>query len=454
MSEFLKTTNHYDSEYPSEIDFDEAVKLPEGGSTCDIYRTKWQRRDVFVKRLKEQYRSKPLYLDALDKEFDIGVNLKHPSLPEYREFHRDYIVLDYIDGITLADMIKRHDPWLSNEKHIVKMLKELVDVVGYLHRHNVVHCDIKPDNIMITANSRNLVLIDFDKCYTDALSDTSGHPSKYGLTAAESGRIAIDFHGIGMVVEKLKAGVPKFKFPQYKKFVKACYDPNVNCEELEEILSEPVAAASSRDDSTSLKDIIKIILAFGGFAAVIILIAFMGKALFEDTDDYDDDPINESTTQTVIEAAPGDSIITEIANEPVAGMQLSVREGGHVARTQEEIHADAVKKAAVLDERIRPYFNELMAGLDQLNKLKEDKTYTAQQLLDSIRKHGNLADEYVAEAFAKLSDIYPGITDREAWRVMEYSKAYTSYTRRASSEGKTYRQEYERRAMQEGTTLK
>lgn len=230
MSQFLKQDGAYATESLTEIDFDNAVKLPDGGSTCDIYRTKWQRRDVFVKRLKEEYRTKPLYLDALDKEYDIGVSLRHPSLPEYREFHRDYIVMDYIDGQTLAEMIRRKDPWLSNEGHIVAMLRQLVDVVDYLHRHNVVHCDIKPDNIIITSNSRNLVLIDFDKCYTDALNDTSGHPSKYGLTIDEVGRVLIDFHGIGLVALKLMT--EGFGFCRCNDFVKSCFATDVNCEEL------------------------------------------------------------------------------------------------------------------------------------------------------------------------------------------------------------------------------
>ena len=165
MSQFLKQENEYSTERYQGIDFDDAVKLPAGGSTCDISKTRWQRRDVFVKRLKEEYRAKPLYLDALDKEFDVGVGLRHPSLPEYREFHRDYIIMDYIDGETLAVMIKRNDSWLTKEKNIVAMLRELIDVVDYLHRHNVVHCDIKPDNIMIRSNTKHLVLIDFDKSW-------------------------------------------------------------------------------------------------------------------------------------------------------------------------------------------------------------------------------------------------------------------------------------------------
>ena len=67
MSRFLKHSDDYSAELSHGIDFDDAVKLPGGGSTCDIYRTRWQRREVFVKRLKEEFRSKPLYLDALDK---------------------------------------------------------------------------------------------------------------------------------------------------------------------------------------------------------------------------------------------------------------------------------------------------------------------------------------------------------------------------------------------------
>ena len=237
MSQFLSNPDRYTRESSHEIDFDDAIRLPEGGTTCDIYRTRWQRREVFVKRLKEEFRSKPLYLDALDKEFDVGVKLRHPSLPVYHEFHRDYIVMDYVDGHTLAEMIRSNDPWLFTERNIVKMLKELVDVVDYLHRHNIVHCDIKPDNSIITSNTKNLVLIDFDKSYTDAHCDTSGHPGKYGLSTADKGHTSLDFYGIGKVVEKLKECVSGFIFSRFDQFVDACYSKDVNCEMLTEILN-------------------------------------------------------------------------------------------------------------------------------------------------------------------------------------------------------------------------
>ncbi len=404
MSQFIKTSDNYPSDHPEGIDFANAVRLPAGGSICDVYRTRWQRRDVFVKRLKEEYRHKPLYLDALDKEFDIGINLRHPSLPEYREFHRDHIVMDYIDGMTLDEMIKAGDPWLAAERNVVRMLRELVEVVDYLHRHNVVHCDIKPDNIIITANNKNLVLIDFDKSYTDALSDTSGHPAKYGLTTESIGSIAIDFHGIGRVVERLKKELPAFRFARYKKFTEACCSPAVNCEALLAILNY--------DSKSHARQNLALI------CALILVTAASGIYLLTK-------PAKESPTASespAITAPPPD------ANT-----------------TQTELHASAKARAAMLDARIQPAFSELIADLDRLLTLKADSTLSAQQLIDRIRLHGDLADEYITEAFEILNETYPGITDREAWRIMSYSKAYTGYSRRATPELKEYGLEIERR---------
>ncbi|MDE5809130.1 MAG: protein kinase [Muribaculaceae bacterium] len=452
MSQFLNNDSQY-SRYnrDGEIDFDDAVKLPEGGSTCDIYRTRWQRRDVFVKRLKEQYRTNPIYLDALDKEFDIGVKLRHPSLPIYHEFHRDYIVLDYTDGLTLAEMIKRQDPWLKSEKNIVKMLKELVDVVGYLHRHNIVHCDIKPDNIMITANGRNLVLIDFDKSYTDSLGDTSGHPGKYGLPIDEKGCMAIDFHGMAMVVEKLKSNIPGFKFSNYKKFVKACFAADANCDDLLEILSQPT-------NSNYNKGIVKTILVIGGLIAVIILITFLGKKPSGDSDNVES--AKDTHMEEIRKTEPNDSIIPEstyieektVITTPTNQQIPSPTK--RVPRTEAEIHAEAKEMAAELDKRIKPYFSGLMEGLDRLKELKDDSTYSAQQLLDSIRVILEPEESCIATAYGVLEDMYPGLTPRERARIMSYSKVYTGYTRRARPEGRAYRIEYERRAKIEGVTVK
>lgn len=454
MSRFLNDTGEYYSATKRAVDFDDATKLLAGGSTCDIYRTRWQRREVFVKRLKEEHRAKPLYLDALDKEFEIGVNLRHPSLPVYHAFHRDYIIMDYIDGATLADMIRSNDSWLTKEKNIVKLLNELIEVVDYLHRHNVVHCDIKADNIMITANTRNLMLIDFDKCYTDALSDTSGHPSKYGLSITDVGRSSIDFHAIGMLVEKLKREVRGFKFGKYKQFVDACYKQDVKCDDLRDILAEPKVLWGK------LAAIVALCLITAG-----LLIGIVGY-LIERDERHEAAPAPEpakeinsgdaSTSlsgETAADATAKTHGDAETKTQSAAIGQKENPTPESVALTQEEIHNDAKAKAAILDKRIQPSFNLLLEGLDRLQALKNNKSLSGQQLLDSIRRHSALADEYTSEAFEILKETFPGLTDREAWRIMAYSNAYTAYTRRATPELKEYGQEIERRFKAEGEEI-
>ncbi|MDE6321555.1 MAG: protein kinase, partial [Muribaculaceae bacterium] len=446
----------YTAEHSAGIDFDDAVKLPGGGSTCDIYKTRWQRRDVFVKRLREKYRSMPIYLDALDKEFDIGVSLKHPSLPEYREFHRDYIVIDYIDGETLAAMIARRDPWLTKEKNILKLLRELVDVVDYLHRHNVVHCDIKPDNIMITANNRNLVLIDFDKCYTDALSDTSGHPARYGLTTDDKGSTAIDFHGIGQLIEKMKESVPGFSLSCYRQLVQTCYRPDINCEDLKEILD---AAGTNSHTTKQPKRLVA--MATAAVIAVAIIIV-LGVRLFDNHD------TRTATTTTEIEDMADKQAVKSQENPTPTPTAVEIQahttlpevksaptpqpEENSSPKTQAEIHKDFMMRATYLDQRIKPSFDELQADLDRLLALKNDTTLTGEQLLSSIRSHGDKADECIIEAYETLKEMYPGISEQEGATIMSCSKAYTGYTRRATPQLREFGHEIERRYKAVGGT--
>ncbi|MDE6497970.1 MAG: protein kinase [Muribaculaceae bacterium] len=404
MSQFIDTGERESSQ----IDFGGARRLPGGGTTCDLYRTRWQRREVFVKRLKEVYRTQPLYLDAMEKEFEVGVTLHHPSLPEYRELHRDYIVMDFIDGSTLASMMRQGDPWLARPRNVRAMLRELVDAVDYLHRHNVAHCDIKPDNIMITARTKHLVLIDFDKSYTDALNDTCGDPARYGLHPRDAGSCELDFRGIALVAEQLQ-------FPGRKRFVRTCLAPQASCERLSEILNGrrriwPVAVAA--------------------VPAAVGICAYLYNISLEKEDSAD-------TIAPATQEQLRDTVEHTIA----------------IPIKQEELLDEAERMAAVLDERIAPAFNELHAGLDRLAAIKNDSTYSGWQMLDSIRAHDDRADEYISEAFEILNETFPGLSEREKWRVMGKSKVYTGYTRSATPEMRDFGHELERRITAAGEKI-
>lgn len=215
-----------DSNAPFVVDFATARLMDRSGSTCDAYECVIQRRRVFVKRLKAQYRDNPLYRAAFSKEYDLGVSLNHPSLPRYVGFGDDYLAMDFIEGDTLADLMKRGDKRLDDKRFVCRLLKELIDVVEYLHLRNIVHCDIKADNVMVSPyHDRPVTLIDLDKAYTSWLGDTSGNPRKYGCDGCADG--AIDFKGIGIIASKLG----------FKKLAKACDNSDATANSLRRLLS-------------------------------------------------------------------------------------------------------------------------------------------------------------------------------------------------------------------------
>lgn len=434
MSQFLNNGEGYRGSSLPGIDFGSAVRLRGGGSTCDIFRTRWQRREVFVKRLKEEYRSKPLYLDALDKEYEIGVGLKHPSLPDYREFHRDYIVMDYIDGTTLDEMIRRRDPWLADGKNIHRMHLQLVDVVDYLHTHNVAHCDIKPDNIMLTAKGHNLVLIDFDKCYTDALSDTSGDPAKYGMTADDAGSFAIDFHGIARVAERLRSEVPGFKLRRYREFVRACLRPDVTCDELTAMLGESRPATS------------RIALAIGAGVLVIGLITLLTLYL------SGSDKVQEPGTPPVIAENHG-PVPTEndkINDKTGSTTDLEMREYADIAKptalSPENATSGKAEAVITLDENLRPYFNELATRLDRLVRLKDDPTLSARQLSDSLSSYSRIESEDLSESISVAHRLFPSADENELGDMISGTPSYAEYWRRAKPLKRELREEIEHKS--------
>lgn len=273
------------------VDFASAKQLDAGGSTCDVYECIVQRRRVFVKRLKAEYRDNPLYRSAFNKEYDLGVSLSHPSLPRYVGFGCDYIVMDYIEGDTLADLIKRADRRLKDKRFARKLLCELTDVVEYLHHRNIIHCDIKPDNIIVSPYAdRPVTLIDFDKAYSPWLDSTNGNPAKYGCDGCADG--IIDYKGLGLIAERLGM----------KRFAEACGKEDASAENLRKALKNRrihVAKAIIWSASISL--------------IVISVIMVVGNKIHDNTV-----AISEPTPEPPVLTTPGESLVESPAESPTA----------------------------------------------------------------------------------------------------------------------------------------
>ncbi len=91
--------------------------------------------------------------------------LNHPNLPAFTDFFtegaRHFLVMEYIDGITLEDLLDRNKGPFS-EPRVLGWARQLCDVLEYLHNQQppVIFRDMKPSNIMLTRSGR-IKLIDF-----------------------------------------------------------------------------------------------------------------------------------------------------------------------------------------------------------------------------------------------------------------------------------------------------
>ena len=84
----------------------------------------------------------------------------------------DNILMEYVDGETLAQRLTKNPDYFSNQRHKDKFVRQLLSALQYLHSHQVLHLDLKPDNILLTHIDDDVKLIDLGFCRTDAFVDT------------------------------------------------------------------------------------------------------------------------------------------------------------------------------------------------------------------------------------------------------------------------------------------
>ena len=146
--------------------------------------------EVVVKRVKAQFQGET----DETREANILKNLRNQFLPRiydiiYASDGFIYTVMDYIPGCNLQEYVEQHGA--LSQKQSLKWLKQLCEVTAYLHKQKppVIHCDIKPQNIMITPEE-DICLIDFnisllfEGAEMNVLGMTEGYaaPEQYNLS--------------------------------------------------------------------------------------------------------------------------------------------------------------------------------------------------------------------------------------------------------------------------------
>ena len=175
-----------------------------------IYTAKRYGKRYLLKGISSAYQSLTDIRLLQEKEFSFGISLSHSniaetySLEDVQELGR-CIVMEYVDGLTLAEWIKTSPSRAQRER----VLAQLLEVLEYIHSLQLVHHDLKSSNVLITRNGQNVKLIDFGLSDTDSTSDSND--------------ASIDLQLFGNILAQL--------FPKrYRSIVRACQQgsyPNI-----------------------------------------------------------------------------------------------------------------------------------------------------------------------------------------------------------------------------------
>jgi serine/threonine protein kinase len=105
------------------------------------------------------------------QEAESAAILSHPSIiPIYEVGETDeflYLTMQLIQGATLSEILKKIRKQILPSKRIVplktamNLVIQILDALSYAHHHDIVHCDIKPDNIMIDNFTGRPIITDF-----------------------------------------------------------------------------------------------------------------------------------------------------------------------------------------------------------------------------------------------------------------------------------------------------
>lgn len=119
-------------------------------------------RNVAIKVLRQKYSTDPAFREHFQQEAKAAANLSHPNIVTVYDFGFDserlFIIMEYVPGTDIKQLkvkIERFDLLET-----LSLMEQACAGVGYAHRAGLVHCDIKPQNLLITPD-RKLKIVDF-----------------------------------------------------------------------------------------------------------------------------------------------------------------------------------------------------------------------------------------------------------------------------------------------------
>jgi serine/threonine-protein kinase len=193
------------------------------GGMADVFRARDLMLDryVAIKLLREDYSRNVSFQERFRQEARAAANLSHPNIVTVHDFGVDenglvYIIMEYIPGKDMKSILRQRGRFTVEEG--IPLMIQACAGIGYAHRAGLVHCDVKPHNMLVSPD-RRLKVTDFGiaRALATILPGEKtdmvwGSPQYFSpeQAAGEAPSPASDVYSLGVVLYEMLTGTPPF----------------------------------------------------------------------------------------------------------------------------------------------------------------------------------------------------------------------------------------------------
>lgn len=182
------------------------------GKIAEVYKAwdKCKSVNVAIKVLRAPSGESRDFYQYFSQEAKLMSTLEHPNIVRFYEFcdNKDFvfIVMDWVEGANLKEIIQQKKAPLELSM-VLRVLKPVCSALNYAHSKKIIHCDIKPANILINQNQR-VLLTDFGISKHVSQRTTGGTPPYMAPEQFDGEKLTpqTDVYGLGVTLYEMLSG--------------------------------------------------------------------------------------------------------------------------------------------------------------------------------------------------------------------------------------------------------